>query len=294
MVNFLSKCSYSLIIYIFHSVSMYSLPEYIVSLFTLPVRFMAEAFEKNSNVHTHTHIASLPLIHSTTLQLLFSLKHCVFFPVVFLCHVLTHLPLTFQHLAPITFQKLFSCYMKSPHLLLCLICPPIDTGHCFHWLVLPFLPAAYGVCLGSLLDCFSLSDGFLSFCLLIKCAWSSWLSLWTTFLSGTQAACIDGSPPGPAVPGILQARTLEWVAISFSMHLLSNYQIACSEWGDSKSPSNKSLMSPVLEDFTVYRWQVGGAGGRDKYQHFSSHSVDFDWVRVILGTQRSITNTDIR
>ena len=27
---------------------------------------------------------------------------------------------------------------------------------------------------------------------------------------------IDGSPPGPAVPGILQARTLEWVAISFS------------------------------------------------------------------------------
>ena len=27
---------------------------------------------------------------------------------------------------------------------------------------------------------------------------------------------IDGSPPGFAVPGILQARTLEWVAISFS------------------------------------------------------------------------------
>ena len=26
----------------------------------------------------------------------------------------------------------------------------------------------------------------------------------------------DGSPPGSAVPGILQARTLEWVAISLS------------------------------------------------------------------------------
>ena len=25
----------------------------------------------------------------------------------------------------------------------------------------------------------------------------------------------DGSPPGPTVPGILQARTLEWIAISF-------------------------------------------------------------------------------
>ena len=27
---------------------------------------------------------------------------------------------------------------------------------------------------------------------------------------------IDGSPPGSPVPGILQARTLEWVAISLS------------------------------------------------------------------------------
>ena len=26
----------------------------------------------------------------------------------------------------------------------------------------------------------------------------------------------DGSPPGYPVPGILQARTLEWIAISFS------------------------------------------------------------------------------
>ena len=27
---------------------------------------------------------------------------------------------------------------------------------------------------------------------------------------------IDGSPPGSPIPGILQAMTLEWVAISFS------------------------------------------------------------------------------
>ena len=26
----------------------------------------------------------------------------------------------------------------------------------------------------------------------------------------------DGSPPGSPIPGILQTRTLEWVAISFS------------------------------------------------------------------------------
>ena len=30
----------------------------------------------------------------------------------------------------------------------------------------------------------------------------------------------DISPPGSPVPGILQARTLEWVAISFSSNLL--------------------------------------------------------------------------
>ena len=28
---------------------------------------------------------------------------------------------------------------------------------------------------------------------------------------------IDGSPPGSSMPGILQARILEWVAISFSV-----------------------------------------------------------------------------
>jgi len=31
---------------------------------------------------------------------------------------------------------------------------------------------------------------------------------------------IDGSPLGSPIPGILQARTLEWVAISFSFHCM--------------------------------------------------------------------------
>ena len=35
-------------------------------------------------------------------------------------------------------------------------------------------------------------------------------------LSPTLCNPIDGSPQGSPVPGILQARTLEWVAISFS------------------------------------------------------------------------------
>ena len=35
-------------------------------------------------------------------------------------------------------------------------------------------------------------------------------------LCPTLCDSIDGSPPGSPVPGILQARALEWVAISFS------------------------------------------------------------------------------
>ena len=38
---------------------------------------------------------------------------------------------------------------------------------------------------------------------------------------------IDGSPPGSAVPGILKARTLEWVAIAFSQGI-EEYEINSS------------------------------------------------------------------
>ena len=49
---------------------------------------------------------------------------------------------------------------------------------------------------------------------------------------------IDGSPPGFPVPGILQARTLEWVAISFSnawkwkvkVKLLSHVRLLATPW----------------------------------------------------------------
>ena len=49
---------------------------------------------------------------------------------------------------------------------------------------------------------------------------------------------MDGSPPGSPVPGILQARTLEWVAISFSnawklkvkMKSLSRVRLLATPW----------------------------------------------------------------
>ena len=48
--------------------------------------------------------------------------------------------------------------------------------------------------------------------------WSSAAAAAAKSLQSCPTLCdpIDGSPPGSPVPGILQARTLEWVAISFS------------------------------------------------------------------------------
>ena len=39
---------------------------------------------------------------------------------------------------------------------------------------------------------------------------------------------IDGSPPGSPIPGILQARTLEWVAFPSPMKLKSESEVAQS------------------------------------------------------------------
>ena len=51
---------------------------------------------------------------------------------------------------------------------------------------------------------------------------------------------IDGSPPGSPVPGILQARTLEWVAISSPMHESESEKVAQS----CPTPSDPMDCSP--------------------------------------------------
>ena len=50
---------------------------------------------------------------------------------------------------------------------------------------------------------------------------------------------IDGNPPGSAVPGILQARTLEWAAISFSRKYSSPSKTPGAEAGTGKGASSK-------------------------------------------------------
>ena len=67
---------------------------------------------------------------------------------------------------------------------------------------------------------------------------------------------IDGSPPGSSVPGILQARTLEWVAISFSsacMHakLLQSCPTLCNPM--DSSPPGSSILEWVAISFSTWR-----------------------------------------
>ena len=49
---------------------------------------------------------------------------------------------------------------------------------------------------------------------------------------------IDGSPPGSSVPGILQARTVEWAAISFSRNRIEGPEL--TQEGHGQLIFNKS------------------------------------------------------
>jgi len=101
---------------------------------------------------------------------------------------------------------------------------------------------------------------------------------------------IDGSPPGSPVPGILQARTLEWVAISLSsawkwkvkVKLLSCVWLLATPWtaahqappsmGFSRQeywsgvplPSPASILSPI-------KWDALRGFCDWKFAHFSFH-----------------------
>ena len=99
---------------------------------------------------------------------------------------------------------------------------------------LSFLPKAMNTALPLSSQSHTLTQGQSSSGLLwpffpCTCLWTVKYSLRISFSRAAAAAAakslqscptlwdpIDGSPPGSAFPGILQARTLEWVAISFS------------------------------------------------------------------------------
>ena len=66
---------------------------------------------------------------------------------------------------------------------------------------------------------------------------------------------IDGSTPGSSVPGILQARTLEWVAIS-----LSNARMHAKSLQSCQTLCNPMDSSPVGSSSTGFSWQEYWSG----------------------------------
>ena len=68
----------------------------------------------------------------------------------------------------------------------------------------------------------------------------------------------DGSPPGSPIPGILQARTLEWVAISFSqcMKVKSEREVAQSR-PTLRDPMDCSLQAPPSMGFSRQEYWSG-------------------------------------
>jgi len=100
---------------------------------------------------------------------------------------------------------------------------------------LPFLKPAWKSGISWFMHCWSLPWSILSITLLASAAAAAAKSLQ---LCLTLCDPIGGSLPGSPVPGILQARTLEWVAISFSnawkwkvkVKLLSHVQLLATPW----------------------------------------------------------------
>ena len=82
---------------------------------------------------------------------------------------------------------------------------------------------------------------------------------------------IDGSPPGSPVPGILQARTLEWVAIAFSnswkwkvkVKSLSHVQFLATPW-------TAAYQAPLPMRFSRQEYWSGVPSPSPSYVHRSS------------------------
>jgi len=69
---------------------------------------------------------------------------------------------------------------------------------------------------------------------------------------------IDGSPPGSPVPGILQARTLEWVAISFSNAWKWKVKVkSLSRVRPSATPWTAAFQAPPFMGFSKQEYWSG-------------------------------------
>ena len=89
---------------------------------------------------------------------------------------------------------------------------------------------------------------------------------------------IDGSPPGSPVPGILQARILEWIAISFSnawkwkvkMKSLSHVRLLATPW-------TAAYQAPPSMGFSRQEYWSGVP--LREYQIVRTHTEETTWIQ---------------
>ena len=102
---------------------------------------------------------------------------------------------------------------------------------------------------------------------------------------------IDGSPPGSPVPGILQARTLEWVAISFSnarkgkvkVKSLSRVRLFATPW-------TAACQAPLSMGFSRQEYWSGVPSPSPSLvnQWLKNHlAKQWTWVRSLVGELKS-------
>ena len=101
---------------------------------------------------------------------------------------------------------------------------------------------------------------------------------------------IDGSPPGSTIPGILHARTLEWLAISFNawkwkvkVKLLSRVRLLATPW-------TAAHQAPCPSDFPGKSTDVGchclptfeKSAKTHKYTCIQAHTWNSSWITANL------------
>ena len=98
---------------------------------------------------------------------------------------------------------------------------------------------------------------------------------------------IDGSPPGSPIPGILQARTLEWVAISFSkawkwkvkVKSLSPVRLFITPWTKAhQAPPSMGFSTPVFwpEEFHGQSLKSQRVG-----HNWATFTFTFHWCSIM-------------
>ena len=104
---------------------------------------------------------------------------------------------------------------------------------------------------------------------------------------------IDGSPPGSPVPGILQARTLEWVAISFSNAWQWKVKVkSLSHVRLLATPRTAAHHAPPSMGFSRQEYWSGVPLPSPKIEYYTTIKIEF-WTHEITWMKRSQTKKTI-